>query len=414
MPNGNIHALVLVVAALVVTAAILAWFARQIMRQARALKAEANQKARLAALLSATLDCAPVGLAFFDRQFRFLRVNRKLAEINGRRIEDHVGETMWEIDPTLAGFIETHLRRVLTTGEPVMNVEFDAATPGNPGDMHNWLSSFFPIETDGRELFGIGLVVTDVTEIKLLEEQLVQAQKMEAVGRLAGGVAHDFNNLLTVISSYAELILFDPEMSKGREEIEEIRGATARAAKLTRQLLAFSRRQAMEPRIVNPNDVLRGVEALLRRLIDGNIDVIADFSPDTPLIRVDPGQLEQVAMNLAINAADAMPDGGTLRITTSSCAMPDEFLRKHADLKPGIYATINVRDTGHGMDTETLSQIFEPFFTTKEPGRGTGLGLSTVYGIVKQSDGHVSVESAPGQGTLFTVYLPAVDVAELV
>jgi signal transduction histidine kinase len=201
-------------------------------------------------------------------------------------------------------------------------------------------------------------------------------------------------------------------LSKGREEIEEIRGAAARAAKLTRQLLAFSRRQAMEPRIVNPNDVLRGVETLLRRLIDGNITVVADLSPDTPLIRVDPGQLEQVAMNLAINAADAMPDGGTLTLTTSSRTMPDDILRRNPDLRPGTYAVIELRDTGHGMDADTLAQIFEPFFTTKEPGRGTGLGLSTVYGIVMQSEGHVEVESALDQGTVFTVYLPAVDADE--
>jgi signal transduction histidine kinase len=433
MANGNTQAIALVVAGLIITAAALSWFIRKIVRQADALErtnreladavrsahasraraeAEAEQKARLAALLDAALDCAPIGFAFFDRQLRFLRVNRKLAAINARPMEEHIGETMWDIDPRLATLVDPQLRRVLATREAVMNVEFSATTAGFPAEPHSWLASFFPIELADGEMFGIGVAVTDVTEIKRLEEQLLQAQKMEAVGRLAGGVAHDFNNLLTVINSYAELILFDPEMSKGREEIQEIRGATARAAKLTRQLLAFSRRQAMEPRIVNPNDVLRGVEALLRRLIDGNVTIISEFSPETPLIRVDPGQLEQVAMNLAINAADAMPDGGTLAIATSSRTMPDEYLRQHADLRPGLYATITVRDTGTGMDAETLAQIFEPFFTTKEPGRGTGLGLSTVYGIVKQSDGHVAVESAPGQGTIFTVYLPAVDGTE--
>src|SRR6185503_1680906 len=429
MPTGNVQAIALIAVGLAVVAATLAMFVRKIIRQSVELEranielaeavsaaevsraraeAEAGHKARLAALLDAALTSAPIGLGFFDRQLRFLRVNRTLAEINGRAIEDHIGATIREIDPRLAEKVEPQLRRVLATRKPVTNVEFAATTPGAPGEMRNWLSSYYPIMTDNGELFGVGVAVTDLTEVKKLEEQLVQAQKMEAVGRLAGGVAHDFNNLLTVINSYAELILFDPEMSKGREEIEEIRGAAARAAKLTRQLLAFSRRQAMEPRIVNPNDVLRGVEVLLRRLIDGNITMVTDLSPETPLIRVDPGQLEQVVMNLAINAADAMPDGGTLGIVTDSRAMPEEVLRRHAEVKPGLYATIEVGDTDHGMSAQTIAQIFEPFFTTKEPGRGTGLGLSTVYGIVKQSEGHIDVQSTPEVGTVFTVYLPAV------
>jgi signal transduction histidine kinase len=203
-------------------------------------------------------------------------------------------------------------------------------------------------------------------------------------------------------------MLFDPAMEHGREEVQEIRGAAARAAKLTRQLLAFSRRQALEPRIVNPNDVLRGVESLLRRLVVGSIDITTDLSVETPLIRVDPGQLEQVVMNLAINAADAMPEGGSLTIETACDFLDEQTLKSDPLLVPGPYAMIRVRDTGHGMDAETVAQIFEPFFTTKEPGRGTGLGLSTVYGIVKQSGGHVAVDSAPGTGTVFSVYLPAV------
>jgi signal transduction histidine kinase len=180
-----------------------------------------------------------------------------------------------------------------------------------------------------------------------------------------------------------------------------------RAAKLTRQLLAFSRRQAMEPRIVNPNDVLRGLETLLRRLIDGNVRIDTSLSADTPLIRVDPGQLEQVVMNLAINASDAMPEGGRLAIETAGEELSNGN-RPDRELSPGLYARIRVSDTGHGMDSETQAQIFEPFFTTKEPGRGTGLGLSTVFGIIKQSNGTVVVDSTPGSGSLFTVYLPAV------
>jgi PAS domain S-box-containing protein len=374
-------------------------------------ESEAAQKARVVALLDAALGSAPVGFGFFDRQLRFLRVNDTLAAINGRATEDHVGATLRDIDPMIAADVEPMLRRVLETREPVVNVEFRAHAPGAPGELRSWLTSGFPIITADGEMFGVGIAVTDVTELKRLEEQLVQSQKMEAVGRLAGGVAHDFNNLLTVISSYAELILFDPAMEKSRDEIEEIRGAAARAAKLTRQLLAFSRRQALEPRIVNPNDVIRGVEVLLRRLVVGNVHITTTLSPDTPLIRVDPGQLEQVVMNLAINGADAMPDGGRLQIETLGVTLLDAS-PVHPSVGPGTYALIRVRDTGHGMDEETVTQIFEPFFTTKEPGRGTGLGLSTVYGIVQQSDGHVTVESTPGAGSTFTVYFPAIGDSE--
>ncbi len=372
--------------------------------QARA-EAEAHQKARLAAVLDAALSNAPVAFAFFDRELRFLRVNNTFAGFTGENPADHIGLSLAEIDPAVARQVEPRLREVLASREPVCNVEFRMTTPGVKVEMKNLLASYYPIVTPDGELFGIGAAVIDVTEVKTLEEQLLQAQKMEAVGRLAGGVAPDFNNLLTVISSYAELIQYDPAM-EAREELVEIQGATKRAAKLTRQLLAFSRRQAMEPRIVNPNDVVRGVESMIRRLLDGNITVVCTLSPETPLIRVDPGQLEQVVMNLAINAADAMPDGGDLTVETCGTEVREGH-RPDPHLADGSYAVIRVRDTGMGMDEATIAQIFEPFFTTKEPGKGTGLGLSTVYGIVKQSNGTVVVESAPGKGSVFAVYLPS-------
>jgi PAS domain S-box-containing protein len=380
------------------------------------LRAESmtRQKTRLAALLDAALSSAPTGFGFFDHDLRFLRANAMLARIHGKAAEDLVGLTLAEIDPEMAKEVEPVMQRVKQTRTGVTNVEFRSRAAAHGVGARSWLSSFFPIVTEDGELFGIGVVVTDVTGLKQLEEQLLQSQKMEAVGRLAGGVAHDFNNLLTVINSYAELMLFDPEMAHGKEEVQEIRGAAARAAKLTRQLLAFSRRQALEPRIVNPNDVLRGVETLLRRLVVGSVDITTNFSTETPVIRVDPGQLEQVVMNLAINAADAMPEGGALTIETACDFLDEKTLLSDPMLVPGPYAMIRVRDTGHGMDSETLGQIFEPFFTTKEPGRGTGLGLSMVYGIVKQSGGHVAVNSQPGAGTVFSVYLPAVgETAEL-
>src|SRR6185436_10865921 len=298
-------------------------------------EAEAHQKARVVALLDAALGCSPVGFAFFDSDLRFLRVNSAIAAVNGRSPEEHVGLSLRDIHPWLARDIEPVLKEVLASRKPVVNVEFVGPAPGILGPPRTWLTSCFPIVTSDGELFGAGIALTDVTEIKRLEEQFLQAQKMEAVGRLAGGVAHDFNNLLTVINSYAELILFDPAMQKGRDEIEEIRGAAARAAKLTRQLLAFSRRQALEPRIVNPNDVLRGVETLMRGLIVGEVEIVTDLSPETPLIRVDPGQLEQVVMNLTINAADAMPNGGRLGIATRLEEIRDGEHDDVPELAPG-------------------------------------------------------------------------------
>jgi two-component system cell cycle sensor histidine kinase/response regulator CckA len=411
LESGSSSVIHHVIEPLVVLAAML-WFLRQSLVKTRRAASEASQKARLAALLDSALGSSPVAFAFFDPQLRFLRVNATFAKMTGVDLYDHVGKTLWDIDRAVASSVEPRLKQVLSRREPMTNVEYRMPTPTSHHEARDLLSSYYPIMTPDGELFGIGAAVVDVTEVKRLEEQLLQAQKMEAVGRLAGGVAHDFNNLLTVISSYAELILFDPAM-QGREEIVEIRGAAARAAKLTRQLLAFSRRQAMEPRIVNPNDVLRGVEGLLSRLIDHGVDVRSNLSPETPLIRVDPGQLEQVVINLAINAADAMPEGGRLTIETSGEQVRDELASHDSELAPGSYAAIRVRDTGHGMDATTQAQIFDPFFTTKEPGRGTGLGLSTVYGIVKQSNGTVIVESAPGEGSVFTVYLPAVDEREL-
>ena len=397
-------------------------FTRRIVRQARALEAQreqlerqardaimqARQKAQLAGLLDAALENAPVGFAFFDRDLRFLRVNERLARLHGVAPEAYVGATLHDIDPRVAEQVEPLLRVVVATREPVLGAAFDRPTPGAAHDVRHIIASFYPITTREGELFAVGAVAADVTDSRRLEAQLRQAQKMEAVGRLAGGVAHDFNNLLTVISSYAQLLGATPGLADTRDAIDEIRGATARAARLTRQLLAFSRRQALEPRIVNPNDVLRGVDTLMRRLVVGSVELITRLSPATPLVRVDPGQLEQVVMNLAINGADAMPDGGTLTIETGTAWLNDDVARANPEISPGQYAMVRVRDTGVGMDAETQSRIFEPFFTTKEPGRGTGLGLSTVYGIVKQSGGHIEVETAPDAGSTFTVYLPAV------
>ena len=263
---------------------------------------------------------------------------------------------------------------------------------------------------DGKAV-GILGIIRDITDRVRLEDQLRQAQKMEAVGRLAGGVAHDFNNLLTAIGGYSGLLLADLAPSDPRRaDVEEIKKATERAAALTRQLLAFSRRQVLQPRVLDLNAVIAGAEKLLRRLIGENIALVTRFDPALGAVRADAGQIEQVVMNLAVNARDAMESGGTLTMETrnfevvATRRMPDRDA-----MPPGRYAQLRVSDTGTGIDAETKRHIFEPFFTTREKGKGTGLGLATVYGIVKQSGGFIWVDSEPGQGAVFTLDLPQVD-----
>jgi two-component system cell cycle sensor histidine kinase/response regulator CckA len=241
------------------------------------------------------------------------------------------------------------------------------------------------------------------------EDQLRQAQKMEAVGQLAGGIAHDFNNLLMAIMSNAELASLElPGTSPAASHIDEIKNASKRARSLTQQLLAFSRKQMLQPRVLAMNDVVREAELILRRLLGENLAMSVTLAPDAGQVKADQGQLTQVLMNLAVNARDAMPGGGQLSIDTSNRDTTPDEARAARGLQAGKYVALRVRDTGLGMDDETQQRIFEPFFTTKPPGQGTGLGLSTAYGIVKQSGGYIGVESAPGEGTTFTILLPRV------
>jgi len=255
-------------------------------------------------------------------------------------------------------------------------------------------------------IFGIG---RDVTERVQLEQQLRQAQKMEAVGRLAGGIAHDFNNILTAITGYADLLLEDLAASDPRrDDAVEIRKAADRAAGLTRQLLAFSRQQVLQPRVLDLNALVSELEKMLRRLLGEDVALATRLDPTLAHVRADPGQLEQVVMNLAVNARDAMPEGGKLTIETANIELDDVYARDHYPARPGAYAMLAVSDTGTGMTNEVKAHLFEPFFTTKEKGKGTGLGLATVYGIVKQSGGYIWAYSERGHGTSFKIYLPRV------
>ena len=283
-----------------------------------------------------------------------------------------------------------------------------------------WVSAHtVPISDDDGQAVGVRGVVTDISERQRLEsalstseEQLRQSQKLEAIGQLAGGVAHDFNNLLTVIGGYSSILLNRmPEDSPHHIPIEEIKKASDRACGLTRQLLAFSRKQILQPKLLDLNEVVSDLDKMVRRLIGEDVDLFAKTDPGLGKVKADPGQIEQVLLNLIVNARDAMPLGGKITIETSNVLISNENAKGHV-ATPGSYVMLTVSDTGCGMSNEIKERIFEPFFTTKGAGKGTGLGLSTVYGIVKQSEGHIWLYSEPDTGTTFKIYLPRVSDAE--
>lgn len=360
------------------------------------------------AYLDSAVESAPIGVAFFDRNLRFVRVNEALASMHGLSASAHVGHTIAEVVPGVAPSITPILSRVLRTGaaESDEAVDFTPAATEGP---RRWRLTCYPLRATGRPPFGVGVMVLDVTERTQLEEQLRQAQKMEAVGRLAGGVAHDFNNVLTVIQSYAELMASDLGTgAPGHEEIQAIRGAADRAAALARQLLSFSRREVVIPRVIDVNGVLLGMKGILERLMRQGVELRIELSDAPLLVRADAGQLEQVLMNLAINAVDAMPDGGVLHV--SSAQVHDAHLPDGPG--DGTVVEIAVSDTGTGMTDAVRQRLFEPFFTTKPAGQGTGLGLATAYAIMRAADGIIRVASEPGKGARFAVLLPSRSDAE--
>jgi two-component system cell cycle sensor histidine kinase/response regulator CckA len=341
-----------------------------------------------------------------------------VAELYGTTVERLLGKRDSDFNPKTEE-VDRFLRddrAVMSSQRPAYIAE-EPATHAKTGETRWFQTVKVPLlSQDGSTPQVLG-VATDITKRKQLEEQFRQAHKMEAVGRLAGGVAHDFNNVLTIIRAQTEFLLADlgPD-SPRRADVLEIQSAADRAAAFTRQLLAFSRRQLLQPEVLELNAIITGMDMMVRRLVGEDVVLLTKLHPDLPRICADPCQLQQVILNLAVNSRDAMPRGGTLLIETAVVELDEHYPRQHPSARSGVHVVLAVTDTGCGMDGATRSRIFEPFFTTKEPGKGTGLGLSTVYGIVKQSGGHIWVYSEPGRGTTFKLYFPphysAVPVAE--
>lgn len=344
-----------------------------------------------------------------------LFANQAWADMHGLHAHDLAGShlSLFHTQEQLRNQVLPLIERVSETGShegEVEHVRQDGSV------LPTWMTVTL-LRDDAENPMGILAIARDISHQKQeqrrrqhLEEQLLRSQKMEAVGRLAGGVAHDFNNMLMAIIGCSDFLLNAlGENEPLRRDVEEIKKAGERAASLTRQLLAFSRRQVLQPRVLDLNEVVSDIEKMLRRVIGEDIELVTVLAPKVERIKADPGQLEQVIINLAINARDAMPDGGRLTLETQDVELDENYARDHVVVKPGRYVMLSVSDTGVGMDAETQTHIFEPFFTTKGPGKGTGLGLATVYGTVKQSDGYIWVYSELGQGTTFKLYFPRVE-----
>jgi PAS domain S-box-containing protein len=350
------------------------------------------------------------GMAITDEHGRYVAVNEAFERLVGYSAEEL--EAIRWMDLTHPEDVARNLELHALEGTRSERFRLEKRYVAKDGGVV-WVDlsvAMLPPDTDGRRLSFA--VAADITERKRLENQLVHAQKMEAVGRLAGGVAHDFNNLLTAIIGYSALATERLESGETPyDEVGEIQAAAERASALTNQLLAFSRKQVLRPTLIDVNSIVARAARLLERVIGEDVRVDVQLATEVGSVRVDPSQLEQVIVNLAVNARDAMPEGGTLTIETREIELGelDTPLEAEVEPQPGSYVALVVRDTGTGMDEATRSRIFEPFFTTKEPDRGTGLGLSTVYGVVTQSGGHIEVESEPGRGTVFRVLLPRAD-----
>jgi two-component system, cell cycle sensor histidine kinase and response regulator CckA len=367
----------------------------------------------------AVLDASPNAIVGVNPAGRITYANLRVTETFGWSADELIGQPVERLIPDRvterhvahrSGFFDHPAARP-------MGIGLDLAGQRKDGSQFPVEISLSPVRTDDGML--VFATVVDITARKSLEGQLLQAQKMESIGRLAGGIAHDFNNMLFAIRGYADLLIEDIDASQSdpvqelRGSVEAIRGAADRAAALTGQLLAFSRQQVVSPRVIDVNTSVAELEPMVRPLIGENVELKMTLKPDAGRMRVDAGQLDQIVVNLVINARDALPvTGGRVTIETGSAVFDELYAMEHVDVTPGQYVMLAVSDNGSGMDAETRERIFEPFFTTKEHGRGTGLGLATTYGIVRQAGGHIWLYSEVGHGTTFKIYFPRVTEGE--
>ena len=363
--------------------------------------------------LAITLNSIGDAVIATDVRSRITRMNPVAEELTGWTSEEAKGRGHSEVFRVIHAEtrepVDSPVQNALRSGV-VVELATDTSLLTKDGTERRIADSAAPIRDKAGKVVGAVLVFRDVSEQYRLEERLRQALKMESIGRLAGGVAHDFNNLLSPIIGYADMVLAqlhreDPLYAN----IEVIRDAGRSAAKLTEQLLAFSRKQVLQMRVLNLTEVVAGMQRMVPRLIGEHIELVTSLAPAIGSVKADRSQIQQIVLNLAANARDAMLNGGSLTITTEDVVLDDAFARAHEGARPGLYVLLAISDTGQGMDARTLSHIFEPFFTTKERGKGTGLGLATVYGIVKQHEGYIWVESQPGKGTTFQIYLPRLE-----
>jgi PAS domain S-box-containing protein len=372
---------------------------------------QASEALRLSELsFRSAIENAPYGIYRAQTSGKLLLANPALQKMLGYESQAEMLELNLITDVYVDPLEHKRVNELFTNQKEFTDVQVDWKRKDGKPIKARCTGWFVKSAAEGAAYFEV--FAEDVTEKWLLERQLRMAQKMEAVGRLSGGIAHDFNNLLGVIIGYSQVLKRTlPPGTAFLEHAEEIEKAGQRAATLTRQLLAFSRQQVLAPAVLNLNSLISEMEKMLPRLIGEDIEIVISLDPAIGSVKADQGQLEQVVMNLAVNARDAMPDGGKVVITTSNVSLDEAWTRLHPGSKVGDYVMLSVADTGTGIDSETLAHIFEPFFTTKERGKGTGLGLATVYGVVKQSGGYVWVESAPGKGAAFQIYLPRIEEA---
>lgn len=397
--------LVMMLIASVVGAAGYATY-RQVCKQAD------NALARQHEYYRRILESRHESVIVIDRDFRIRDLNDNFLKASGKSREEVIGQTCYAVSHGRStpcaddADLNCPVAYVFKTGKHRSCVHRHLRVNGEPFDVE---VSAMPLQNENGRVTLVVETMRDITELTHLKALFLQAQKMEAVGRLAGGMAHDFNNLMNVVIGYSEMLLHKMgPREANRAGLESILDAGERAADLTRQLLAFSRKQIIEPRVLNLNTIISDMDKILRRIIGEDVDLVSIKAADLGYVKADLGMIEQIIMNLAVNARDAMPDGGKMTIETANVEFNEAYVSEHQGSKPGSYVMLAVSDTGTGMTPEVKARVFEPFFTTKEIGKGTGLGLSTVYGIVKQHDGYIMAYSEPGKGTSFKIYLPRI------